>query len=122
MKFATYTGNSIAATRMQTLPDFKSTYIPKCPVQVEFCVRRNSVTYGEVYKQRSAADVLPPTQWNLIGRSLTAPSHVLSSSSSFRHNHVTGCPFQHEKIRRAFQKRLFHFCFILIAQVRNSVN
>jgi hypothetical protein len=34
-----------------------------------------------VYKQGSAADILPPTQWNLIGRSLTALSPVLSPSS-----------------------------------------
>ena len=123
MKFASYSGNSMAASRMWTIPDFSSTYVPKGSTQVAFCVSRDRVymcvyvyiyiyiyIYGEmyVYIQRSEADFLT---YNRVGRSLTAPSTVLWPSSFFRHHHETGCPFPQWKIRPAFQKLLFYLCF-----------
>lgn len=112
MKFASHSGNSIAASRMRTVPDFSSTYVPKGSAQVAFFVSRYRVyiyIWWIVCIYTKEWGWLPTS--NRVGRSLTAPSPVLSPSSFFRHNHETGRPFPQGKIRRAFQKLLFYLCF-----------
>ena len=64
----------------KTLAGLRNNYVLECAAQ-----SRTEQTYSQIYKciikGGSPAEIQTGTQWNLIGRSMTAPSPVSSPSS-----------------------------------------
>jgi hypothetical protein len=65
---------------IQTLNDWSSSYVPEGP-QRKSEWRIHIINCAPMYVQGSSIAIQTPAQWNLIGRSMTAPPPVLSPSS-----------------------------------------
>jgi hypothetical protein len=68
-----------------------------------------------MHKQWSPGEIQTPTQWNLIGRSITAPFFCVIAQQYSSHLHAIALSLQRRKIHRAFQKYLLHFYFLKIS-------
>jgi hypothetical protein len=80
-------------------------YIPEGPAQVGI-----EYTHGQLYtymfRQRSPTETQTPTYWNLMGRSMTPPTHLCYGLLvSFRCHRFIALQFPQRKIRRAAQHR-----------------
>jgi len=91
---------------VQALLELRHSYGLEGLAQVEFCAVQNSIyMYGRLYVYIEAVhlEIRSPSQWDPIGRCMTAPSPVLF----FRHLHLIALsspiPPPHEKNRIAFK-------------------
>lgn len=68
----------------EKLPDLWNSYVTDGPAQVQFCAGQNAVyTYCQLYMcfEYSPVEIRTPTHRKPIGRGMTAPPPMLSSSS-----------------------------------------
>ena len=68
-----------------------------------------------VYTQESLVEIQTPTQWNMIGCSMTASPHMLSTGSIFPTIFVSlRLHLRKEKFGAVFQNVTFYIYFLLL--------
>ena len=95
---------------VQALLELRNSYGLEGLAQVEFCAVRSSIYIWSTVCVCVHLEIRSPSQWNLIGRWMTAPSPVLF----FRHLHLIALSSPTTKKNRNAFKRVIIIIIIII--------